>query len=322
MMRIGTAGTAWLSLAVLLGVLGSAPSAGAVVSIDMESTTGAPGSTATFLVSLSGGGAQVGGVQNTITFDPLTPIASCTLIPFLLQAGFRLGPPRSATVAAAGAGSTTLVLTGVVPSGFPTSSTITKIGTTPLDSPIAFTRSGDTLALGSALPMDVTAGTIITVSCVALVDCEEADFILIMNQLGAPIPDGVLYQCEVMIAPNAVEGSYPLVCSGENASDPSGHTLDVQCADAQVQVVGPTLPPTATATVTPTPTPTATPAPPTNTATPTITPTPMPTATPAPGGGGGGGGGCQITSVCQSYTGWLLMMPAWWLWQRRRRSRR
>jgi hypothetical protein len=39
-------------------------------------------------------------------------------------------------------------------------------------------------------------------------------------------------------------------------------------------------------------------------------------------GGGGGGGGCQIAPVCQSYTGWLLMMPVVWLWQRRRRSRR
>lgn len=301
MMRIGTAGTAWLSLGVLLGVLGSAPSARAVVSIDMESTTGAPGSTATFLVSLSGGGAQVAGVQNTISFDPLTPIASCTLTPYLLQAGFRLGPPLAATVAAAAAGSTTLVLTGVVPSDFPTSSTIIAIGGTSLASPIAFTRAGDTLTLASGLPMKVAADTIIAVSCVALVDCEEGDFILIMKELVnpiLPIPDGVLYQCEVRIAPNAIEGIYPLVCSGEIASDPNGDTLDVQCADAQVQVVGPTLPPTATATVTPTP-----------------------TATPAPGGGGGGGG-CQITSVCQSYTGLLLIMPVVWLWQCRRRSRR
>jgi hypothetical protein len=230
-MRVCRTRRGQLGLALLLALGASARSAHAVVSINITSATSAPGSTVTFQVRLSGGGAQVGGVENTITFDPLTPIASCVVQPFLF------------------------------PQWNPTNN---------------FQPQG----------------------CTPLVDCGQVKFLLIMSQLGAPMPDGVLYQCEVRIAPNAVEDSYPLVCSGERATDPSGGPLDVQCADAAIQVVGPTLPPTATPTQTPTP---------------TITPTPGPS-------GGGGGGGCRIAATGRIDVGWLLLFPAAaLLWVRRRR---
>jgi len=238
-MQICTAPRARLSVAVLLGLLGSAPSARAVVTIDVGSATGAPGSTVTFNVVLSTGGEQVGGTLNSVSFDPATPIVACT------------------------------------------------------------TNPGLTLSQCNALPQDCTPG----------VDCQEVRcFIAQLASPPPPIANGtLLYSCSVKVAPNATEGSYPLLCSGQSASDPDGHTLDVQCMDGQVQVVGPTLAPTATATRTQTPTITRTP-------TATATPGP-PTATPAPGGSGGGGG-CQIGSMRLRHTGWLLLLPTaallWW----------
>jgi hypothetical protein len=125
--------------------------------------------------------------------------------------------------------------------------------------------------------------------CTALVNCTHANFISLGQQLGGPIPNGTtLYVCTVNIASNAGVGSYPLTCSDASAGDVDRNPLQVQCPDGHVEVV--------------------------------LAPTPTPTATPVPGGGGGGGG-CRIASVCQSYTGLLLMVPAVLLWLRRRRSR-
>jgi hypothetical protein len=218
MMRIGTARRAWLGVAVLLGLLGSAPRARAVVSVYVGSATGVPGGTATFQVVMTTTGEQVAGVGNTITFNSLTPIASCAINPLLFPT-WSLQPP----------------------------------------------------------------------GCTALVNCTHANFISLGQQLGGPIPNGTtLYVCTVNIASNAGVGSYPLTCSDASAGDVDRNPLQVQCPDGHVEVV--------------------------------LAPTPTPTATPVPGGGGGGGG-CRIASVCQSYTGLLLMVPAVLLWLRRRRSR-
>jgi hypothetical protein len=259
-MRICGTRAARLGVAVLLGLLGSAPSALAVVSINVGSTTGVPGGTAQFQVTMSAGGAQVGAAQNNITFDPLTPIASCILNPLLVQSGWSPQPSGQAKAEAASAGSTTLTLTGPMSADFPASGRITVIGGTVLSSPITVTRSGNTLTLSSGLPVTVAADTDITVVCTPLVDCTGAKFILLMNQLGSTIPDGsVLYVCTVDVAPNAAPGTtYPLVCSNPSAAEPSGNTsLQAQCVNGQVHVVLPT--PTSTAT--PTPTATATPTP-------------------------------------------------------------
>jgi hypothetical protein len=67
--------------------------AAATVSISIGSTSGAPGDTVPFQVTLASGGASVGGVQNLILFDPATPIASCAIFPPLAGlSGWSLRP--------------------------------------------------------------------------------------------------------------------------------------------------------------------------------------------------------------------------------------
>jgi len=92
MRRIGgTAAETITALAVAL--LSAAPAAGAV-SINIGSASGAPGMSVTFQGSLTTDGAQVGGVQHAIAFDPATPIASCTLNPALASLSrWSLQPP-------------------------------------------------------------------------------------------------------------------------------------------------------------------------------------------------------------------------------------
>jgi len=70
----------WL-MAALLGAAG-APAALAV-SIDVGSASGPPGQTVTFKVTLNEMGQAVGGVRNTITVDPETPLLKCTANPNL-----------------------------------------------------------------------------------------------------------------------------------------------------------------------------------------------------------------------------------------------
>jgi hypothetical protein len=81
-----------LSLAVLVGLLASAPSARAVVTIEVNPTSGAPGSTATFQVTLSTGGAEVGGTLNTVSVDAATPLVACTTNPGLTLSECSLQP--------------------------------------------------------------------------------------------------------------------------------------------------------------------------------------------------------------------------------------
>lgn len=51
------------------------------VSIDVGSASGSAGSTVSVQVTLNAMGAQVGGVINVITFDPVVPIVGCTVSP-------------------------------------------------------------------------------------------------------------------------------------------------------------------------------------------------------------------------------------------------
>jgi hypothetical protein len=79
-------------MAVVAAAFVSATAA-ATVSINIGSTSGKPGATVTFQVTVSGGGADVGGVQNTILFEPATPIASCAIQPALAGiSGWTLRP--------------------------------------------------------------------------------------------------------------------------------------------------------------------------------------------------------------------------------------
>ena len=64
-------------MAGMLAMLVSATSA-AAVSINIGSTSGAPGDVVTFLVSLASEGVDVGGVEHYIAFDPATPVEPAT----------------------------------------------------------------------------------------------------------------------------------------------------------------------------------------------------------------------------------------------------
>jgi hypothetical protein len=65
---------------MVLGLL-SLPSVGSAVSIDVGSTTGGPGDTVTFDVTLSTMGADVAATDNQIAFDSDAPIVGCTFNP-------------------------------------------------------------------------------------------------------------------------------------------------------------------------------------------------------------------------------------------------
>jgi hypothetical protein len=68
-----------LSLAVLLGLLASAPSARAAVSVNVGSATGSSGSTVMFFVTLTTtAGEQVAATDTTVAFEPETPVVQCT----------------------------------------------------------------------------------------------------------------------------------------------------------------------------------------------------------------------------------------------------
>jgi hypothetical protein len=242
MMRVSMRGVRAI-MAVAAATFVSATAA-ATVSINIGSTRGAPGATATFQVALDSGGAQVGGVQNTILFDPATPIASCVIHPAL--AG---------------------------------------------------------LSNWSLQPQ----------GCTPLVNCTQANFVILL--FGAPIPDGLLYQCDVKIAVDAADGILPLRCSGARAGDPGGQVLPVQCVEGQVEVVRPTPTATATSTASPTTPPTPTPTtPPTPTASPNP-PTGTPEGTPTMAAGPSmptsweDNDSCQIVSAGGG-SGWLLLVPA------------
>jgi hypothetical protein len=308
-MRICRTSRARVGLMVLLGVLGFAQSASAVVSIDVGSGNGVPGGTATFQALMTTTGEQVGGVQNTITFDSVTPIASCVINPLLFPT-WLLQPPGCIPLVNCTHANFVLLMR--------------QLGASIPNNSVLYVCT-----VSIASDADVTSYPL-TCSNVSAADVDN-------NTLQVECSDGEVQVVPVLVA-HAPQGATTLTLTSPVPTSPAfagfpvagtiteidgasglniGYTLgsdnvtltlleplpfDVS-DDTQITVVPPP---------TPTPTPTATA---------TTTPTPTPTATPAPGGGGGGDG-CQMASVCQSYTGLLLMMPVMWLWQCRRRSRR
>lgn len=126
----------------------------------------------------------------------------------------------------------------------------------------------------------------------------------------SPIPGGsLLFTCNVAIAEDAEDGTYPLVCSNAGASDPSGGELVTGCTNGAVTVGGETPTPTETPEPTFTPTQGA-----------TDTPTRRPTNTPG-GGRGNDDDGCAVVAPADSNAAWLLLLPAAALLWLRRRSR-
>jgi hypothetical protein len=141
---------------------GLSPRAAGIVSIDLGTASGPPGSQVTFDVALDDGGEEVVATQNDITFDPLTPIAS--------QGGV---PDCTAN---------------------------------PATGKDAFTAFH---------PIGCTPG----------VDCTRARVIVISLSNLDPVPNGVLYSCNVNIDPSTAPGTYPLLNTDVESADSMGlHT--------------------------------------------------------------------------------------------------
>jgi hypothetical protein len=285
MMRIGTARRAWLGVAVLLGLLGSAPRARAVVSVYVGSATGVPGGTATFQVVMTTTGEQVAGVGNTITFNSLTPIASCAINPLLFPA-WSLEPQ----------------------------------GCTPL---VNCTHA-NFISLGQQLGGPIPNGTTLyacTVSVASDADvisypltCSNASAgDLAHGTLQVQCSDGQVQVVPVLVA-HALQGATTLTLTSPAPTSPAfdgfpnpGKIIQI---GSTVTSIGCSLGSDHTMLALSSPLPL-------NVADGTEI---IVVASASAPKGGGGGGGCQIAAIGQSYTGLLLMMPAVLLWQRRRRS--
>lgn len=87
----------------------------------------------------------------------------------------------------------------------------------------------------------------------AFPDTDRARFLVLSLSNVDPIPDGVLFTCNVEVASFAPANTYPLTGSNEGASDPNGMALTTIAQDGAIIVAAPT--PTGTATPTPTPVP-------------------------------------------------------------------
>lgn len=54
------------------------------------------------------------------------------------------------------------------------------------------------------------------------------------------IPDGsVMYSCDATAAADAADGDYTIECIGAGASDPTGNSIDADCVNGTITVVGP-----------------------------------------------------------------------------------
>jgi hypothetical protein len=126
---------------------------------------------------------------------------------------------------------------------------------------------------------------------------------IVIGTLSVPIPAGAT-------------GTYQVQVNNPSALDPDANEVPITGAPGTITIaVAPTDTPTVTPTNTPLPptiTPTHAPA--------TLTPTRVPpTITQTPKPGGGDDDGCQIVSMRQSRSGWLVLLPlAGLLWVRRR----
>ena len=148
-------------------------------------------------------------------------------------------------------------------------------------------------------------------------DCEDVRALVL--SLGSPTAirnNSRLYTCTVNVAEGTPDGTYPLMGTGCEASDPRGHqpgdcsvsqgttcAIDDDCPSGETCVPHTTC--TDGAVI--------------------VSQQPVPTATETPGGNGGGGGGggdCSITAAPGASHAWALLGPAALLFAARRRLRR
>lgn len=285
MMRIGTARRAWLGVAVLLGLLGSAPRARAVVSVYVGSATGVPGGKATFDVVMTTTGEQVAAVGNTITFDSLTPIASCAISPLLFPTWALQPPGCTALVNCTYANFIALgqQLGGAIPNG-----------TTLYHCTVDIASDADTvdypLTCSNASAGDLAHGTL-------QVQCSDGQ-VQVVPVLVAHALQGATTLTLTSPAPTSLAfAGFPtpgkIIQIGITANLSIGYTL---ASDTTLALSSPL---------------------PLNVADGTEI---IVVASASAPGGGGGGGGCQITLLHQRRAGWLLLLPAAvLLWSRRRR---
>lgn len=156
----GNAGIGELARRVAAAEAGSSgtgsPRTPGVVTIDVGTASGTPGSQVSFDVTLDSGGLTVTGTQNDIAYDPLTRVAANLS-----------GDPDCTVNPATGKD----VFTGFLPN-----------------------------------------------SCTPGVDCTGIRVLVLSLSNSDPIPDGVLYSCNVEISPAAIAGTYPLVISNADSA--------------------------------------------------------------------------------------------------------
>jgi MYXO-CTERM domain-containing protein len=196
---------------------------------------------------------------------------------------------------------------------------------------IADLNGHPTCAVNPAIDKGATSFAFLPPGCTPGTDCTGMRALVLALDNVSPIPDGSqLYTCELAIAADVADGTYPLACSNAGASDPLGNPLQTVCNGGSV-VVGvqptPTASPSASASVTPTssPTPTAT----GPQGTPTATATPPPTSTSTSGVPPtptrrlhfADSDSCDIVSASQSRPAWALLLPVFALLVVRRRRR-
>ena len=286
MMRIGTARRAWLGVAVLLGLLGSAPRARAVVSVYVGSATGVPGGTATFQVVLTTTGEQVGGVQNTITFDSLTPIASCAINPLLFPT-WSLQPPGCTPLANCTHANFVLLMQQL--------GTTIPNGSTLYTCTVSVASDADVisypLTCSNASAADVNHNTL-------QVQCSDGQIQVVPILVSAAPKDSRTLTVTSPASTSPAFAGFPktgtIVQIGITANLSIRYTLG---SDNRTLTLSSPLPlDVADGTEI------------------------IVVASASAPKGGGGGGGCQITLLHQRRAGWLLLLPAAvLLWSRRRR---
>jgi hypothetical protein len=140
-------------------------------------------------------------------------------------------------------------------------------------------------------------------------NCADIQALIIDPSNMGPIPDGVLYSCQVAVSLYATEGRYSIVVTDAGASDEEGNMIEVEGRNGEIVVeIAPDASPVPTRTRTPT------------RGVPTETPhSPEEKTGVAEGGGGSSSGGCTMARVPPVSLGrWLWSCVPIFIWWRSR----
>jgi len=91
-------------------------------------------------------------------------------------------------------------------------------------------------AVNPAIDKEATGFRFVPLGCDAALDCSGVRVFVLSFQSLEPIADGVLYTCQVTIAADAAEGTYPLALDELGASAPGGVLLETDGTPGAVSV--------------------------------------------------------------------------------------